>query len=76
MQKVRHGWVFEIKGKPGVYVTNWSSCKCLQTTSNDLLQAIRVSTRKYGRRVKHQNEVLRKVQVNEHGVNIKIIPGR
>lgn len=66
-----HVWVFEIKGQPGFYATSWGSAP-VRRTSSVLSQALAVHTRKHGRKVKLQDEVLRKVSVSD----VKIIPGR
>ena len=73
-KKKKHGWVFALKGLP-VYAMNWGPVS-VRIMSNTLNRAVWVCTRAHGRRVKHPDEVLRKVSMDEFVRPMKIIPGR
>lgn len=78
--KKKHGWVFEIKGKPGIFSIGYGIrfTDGIETipTSKRLKRAIVVRSRKLARSVKDEGEVLRKVELYSNGKAKKIVPGR
>ena len=71
----KHGWIFQMKGKSGVYSSGWGFCLCSIPTTRRLSEAVVVETRKEARFVKTPSEVIRKVEL-KNGKPKKIIPGR
>jgi hypothetical protein len=69
---MKTGWIFQIKGKPGVYSASYGrSVETLRKTGV-LKKAICVRPRDLARSIKLSGETLLRVELNEQGQPVKI----
>lgn len=70
---MKTGWIFRIKGKPGVYSSGYGESLETIPITMKLSGAIVVPTRKAARKVKHEGETLLRVELSPNGKPKRII---
>lgn len=71
--KKKYGWIFAVKGRPGVYSSGWGRSISSIPSTTKLSQAVVVFTRREARNVKSYGETIFRVKLTRSGKAKKII---